>query len=126
MSGGTDLYNIFAEIGSSGSTVSSVGVGNNIINQGSSSNPIIALTPSISINSFISSGLTTINSNLIVNLSAEDLCEKIVWFFSLSINEKFELSNKLKEICINYTEENAIKFYKETFEKIGADETNNI
>ncbi|MFO0321510.1 MAG: glycosyltransferase [Bacteroidota bacterium] len=70
--------------------------------------------------------LNQVNSNLIVNLSQDELAEKIIWYFNLPIEEKMELSSKLKEISIYYTEENAIKLYKETFNKINTNETNNI
>lgn len=70
--------------------------------------------------------ISQVTSNLIVNLSAEELSEKILWYFGLTLDEKIELSNKLRSVSKYYTEENAIKVYQETFDKISNHEKNNL
>lgn len=58
------------------------------------------------------------DNRLIVPLEATLIAKKIKWYFDLSKNEKQLLSDKSREATINYNEEDAINFYKETFKKI--------
>lgn len=114
LSGGTDLYNIFAEIGCTGSTVNSVGGGSNINIGGASTNPVVNLVSSPSVNAFTTSGITTINSDLIVtgttsfgtgstytpiitnvaNISASTVyqCQYIIYQNSCAVSGKVNLS----------------------------------
>jgi glycosyltransferase involved in cell wall biosynthesis len=63
---------------------------------------------------------------LIVDLSAEELAERITWFFSLPTAEKQSLSARLRQAAEMYTESRAIAHYRNTFEKIEQYEKNNI
>ena len=70
--------------------------------------------------------LKEVSANLIVNLSSDELAEKINWFFSLPLTEKRELSLKLKQVALNFTEANAITLYRKTFSEIEKNEKINI
>ena len=70
ISGSTNLYQIFQTLGGSGGTVNSVSVSSNIINNGSSSNPIITLTQSPSVNNFTVSGTSSEHAVSATTLSA--------------------------------------------------------
>lgn len=56
-----------------------------------------------------------VNPDLVISLSAEQLAKKIEWFFGLSLNEKKELSAKVKKASEKYTEANAREHYRKTF-----------
>lgn len=56
--------------------------------------------------------------DLVIELSAKKLAEKILWYFDLSLNEKKALSEKLRNTASGYTEAKAIKHYQQTFDKI--------
>ncbi|MBL7933197.1 MAG: glycosyltransferase family 4 protein [Bacteroidia bacterium] len=56
--------------------------------------------------------------DLIVEPSAEQLAAKIRWYFNLPLEEKKELSEKLRVSASNYTEAKAIKHYQNTFKQI--------
>lgn len=59
-----------------------------------------------------------INNNFITEINVDDVSEKINWYFKLPFNEKLIISNKIRNLVQNYTEENAIKHYKNIFSKI--------
>lgn len=58
-----------------------------------------------------------VSEALIVPLDTAAIAEKIRWYFGLPIEKKKELSEKSKEVSTFYIEENAISFFKDTFEK---------
>jgi len=59
--------------------------------------------------------LKEVSSDLIINLSSEELAKKIIWFFGLSLEEKKNLSVKVKKAASNFTEATAIEHYRKTF-----------
>ncbi len=59
-----------------------------------------------------------VSEKLIVPLDAHVIAERTLWFFSLSLEEKRELSEVCRNIASNYTEENMLNKYKEVFEAI--------
>lgn len=59
-----------------------------------------------------------VDDNFIVNLNEEDISKKIIWYFSLTANEKKQFSDNFKKIALNYTEELAVKRYMEIFDNI--------
>lgn len=88
LSGGTDLYNIFATLSSEAAQVQSVRAGANIRTTGTQQNPIVNLIDSLSISAITTSGLTTINSDLIVtgNTSVQGLSAVTLSATTLSAN----------------------------------------
>ena len=48
----------------------------------------------------------------------QQIADKILWYFSLQIEEKMALGSKFKEIASKYTEELAIERYQEIFANI--------
>lgn len=61
--------------------------------------------------------------NLIVELSAKKLAEKILWYYSLPLAEKKELSEKLRTSALNYTEAKAVLHYQQSFEQIAREKS---
>src|ERR1035437_10266483 len=114
LSAGTDLRKIFAALSDESAEVHSVNSGTNIIVSGPSQNPVVNLVASPSVNAFTTSGITTINSNLIVtgttsfgtgstytpiitniaNISASTAyqCQYVVYQNSCSVSGKINLS----------------------------------
>jgi len=70
--------------------------------------------------------LESVNSNLIVNLTVNNVADAVLAYMNLSMDERKDLSVKLKEAVIQYSEDNAIKHYREAFEKIHKNEKNNL
>jgi glycosyltransferase involved in cell wall biosynthesis len=55
---------------------------------------------------------------LVCPLDARVLAERIQCFMNLSISEKVALSNKAREVVSTYTEEHAVKVFKDNFGRI--------
>lgn len=61
------------------------------------------------------------DDRFILPLNAAEIAAKISWYFQLPVEEKKRISEKNVEVIKVYTEENAINFYKKTFDKLISD-----
>jgi len=62
--------------------------------------------------------LKEIDLRLIAGLDAPLIAEKIIWYFNLAAAEKNRLSEKSADLARTYTEERAISFHVEVFNKM--------
>lgn len=58
---------------------------------------------------------------LVTRLSEESIAQRILWFFSLPLEERRTLSARARVVAERYTEEAAIKHYRATFNRLCAD-----
>ncbi|MCD6067380.1 MAG: group 1 glycosyl transferase [Bacteroidetes bacterium] len=54
----------------------------------------------------------------VVEMNAEEMAERISWFYSLDLPQRKEYSEKFRNLAAPYTEENAIKQYQHIFSSI--------
>lgn len=59
-----------------------------------------------------------VSGHLITGLEPEEIMNKIVWYFSLSLAERHELSARGRVAIADYTEENSLKDFKEKFHQL--------
>lgn len=59
-----------------------------------------------------------VDSNLITTLDVIDVTKKIQWYLNLSILQKSNLSNQIRDAVKSYTEEDAINHYIKTIDEI--------
>jgi glycosyltransferase involved in cell wall biosynthesis len=62
-----------------------------------------------------------VDARLIVPLDQNIIAEKIIWFYNLPHPERVALSEKCRAIAANYTEQNAIENFRNTFLKMASD-----
>lgn len=62
-----------------------------------------------------------VDKQLIVPLDAILISEKILWYFNLPLSEKEKISERCRSIANNYTEEKAIRNFKNVFTRLEND-----
>lgn len=62
-----------------------------------------------------------IDDRLICSLKADEIVDRVIWYFQLSMREKHDLSKKAREISYKYQEDKTLIKFQNTFSQIARD-----